>query len=284
MKEVYLFVLTTILLPGLIGARQGKYNRRNTLGCCPSLAFVTPTTNTRMSCRDLLKKRQSMTTLQFSSSEEDETQPPKKEEWKIQGEEMIRTAAIESGADPTKLDISWGLGTLKVTVGGSVMIGDNEDDDLDDSILSEDDEEEGELLLDDDDELVESLIHNNVEMASDQIDIVTITRAINVALSMDEDIGMKIAETHEIEVTTPGASDILQGDKMFEAYRGFDVIVETSQLKKNGKPKILEGKLVEKDENELKVNVNGRISKVKNEFIVCVRLPKPKKEKKNRKK
>ena len=272
MKEVYYLFVFTILLPCLVGARQGH----------PSVvAFVTPTTTMiRRHSHVLLNKRKHMT-QQFSSMNEEEEEETKKEEWKIQGEEMIRNAAIESGADPTKLDVSWGLGTLKVTVGGSVMVGDNEDD-LDDSIESE----ENEALLDDDDELVESLIqnNNNDKISSDQIDIVTITRAINVALSMDEEIGMKIAETHEIEVTTPGASDILQGDIMFEAYRGFDVIVETSQLKKNGKPKILEGKLVEKNETEVKVNVNGRISKVKNEFLVCVRLPKAKKEKKNRKK
>ena len=272
MKEVYYYLfLLTILFPCLVGARKGH----------PSgVAFVTPTTTMIGRHSHILWNKRNQMTQQFSTSKEEEEET-KKEEWKIQGEEMIRNAAIESGADPTKLDVSWGLGTLKVTVGGSVMVGDNEDD-LDDSIESE----ENEALLDDDDELVESLIqnNNNDKISSDQIDIVTITRAINVALSMDEEIGMKIAETHEIEVTTPGASDILQGDIMFEAYRGFDVIVETSQLKKNGKPKILEGKLVEKNENEVKVNVNGRISKVKNEFLVCVRLPKAKKEKKNRKK
>ena len=92
-------------------------------------------------------------------------------------------------------------------------------------------------------------------------------------------IGDIIAQTHSIEVTTPGASDVIEGDIMFEAYKGFEVMVETTETNKKGKKQIKEGLLVEKNDEFTILNQKGRISKIKNEKIECIRLPKAKTEK-----
>jgi len=122
------------------------------------------------------------------------------------------------------------------------------------------------------------------------VDIGIIAKAINTALEAggEGSLGYDFALQNEIEVTTPGASDILTGI-MFESYRGFDVQVilndETiedskSALKKKKKKQsnILEGKLIEKTNQYVAVNQKGRIKRIQNEMIAYVRLPKSKKE------
>lgn len=112
------------------------------------------------------------------------------------------------------------------------------------------------------------------------VDVTVLARAINVALD-DGDIGERIAQTHEIEVTTPGLScNQLRGQVMFDAYRGFDVLVECIDAKtKTGKT--INGRLVERNDSVTVVNIKGRIKKIKNQDVVSVKLPKAKKEKGN---
>ena len=76
------------------------------------------------------------------------------------------------------------------------------------------------------------------------IDVSVLARAINAALD-DGEMGLAIAEVHEIEVTTPGASEELQGPVMFNAYKGFDVICRQEDPKTK-KVKQVEGRLVER--------------------------------------
>lgn len=197
--------------------------------------------------------------------------------WKADATDMIRNAAVKSGASSDDLLIDWKPGKVVVTVGGEIGLG----------LLDGGDEPE--ILYDDedlglyDDENFEEVYGRN-EDEEDSSTITSIARAINSALYDDTvengetSVGNHVATNYEIEVTTPGASDILEGEIMFEAYRGFDVIVETSEIRK-GKKRIVEGKLVERDEEFTRVNVKGRITKVKNEKVECVRLPKAKREK-----
>ena len=119
------------------------------------------------------------------------------------------------------------------------------------------------------------------EEEDDEPSITGIGRAINRALAElgEGSIGDIIAQTHSIEVTTPGASDVIEGDIMFEAYKGFEVMVETTETNKKGKKQIKEGLLVEKNDEFTILNQKGRISKIKNEKIECIRLPKAKTEK-----
>ncbi|KAL7461421.1 hypothetical protein ACHAXS_001841, partial [Conticribra weissflogii] len=145
------------------------------------------------------------------------------------------------------------------------------------------------------------------------IDLTLLARTINDYLSRDgeDSLGYRIAQLHEIEVTTPEFDGVLRGDVMFEAYRGFDVIVEHYEDPKKAKNKnkskkkssnkggksgkevvsdaeamekkliVSEGKLVERDMEKgvTMVNVKGRIVKIKNELIENVKLPKAKREK-----
>ena len=109
------------------------------------------------------------------------------------------------------------------------------------------------------------------------VDVAALARAINAALD-DDGIGLAIAEEHEIEVTTPGASDELQGPVMFKAYKGFDVLVTFMDPKKKS-AKTIEGKLHERTSEFTIINIKGRMKKLKNQMLVSVKLPKALKEK-----
>lgn len=169
-----------------------------------------------------------------------------------QGNEKIYEAAAFAGVKPDDLDIVWKPGKITVQVNSQAYMSDPLED-------GEDGEEE----------------LNWSEETFSGTDVTILARAINAAFD-DQDIGERIAETHEIEVTTPGASDLLEG-VMFESYKGFDVIVEFED-KKKGKLVKLEGRLVEKNGETLVVNLKGRMKKIKNEDLISVRLPKAKKE------
>eukprot|EP00568_Trieres_chinensis_P002348 CAMPEP_0183295370 /NCGR_PEP_ID=MMETSP0160_2-20130417/3354_1 /TAXON_ID=2839 ORGANISM="Odontella Sinensis, Strain Grunow 1884" /NCGR_SAMPLE_ID=MMETSP0160_2 /ASSEMBLY_ACC=CAM_ASM_000250 /LENGTH=325 /DNA_ID=CAMNT_0025456849 /DNA_START=21 /DNA_END=998 /DNA_ORIENTATION=- len=202
--------------------------------------------------------------------------------WRAEATDIIRSAAVAAGADETKLSIEWKPGSLIVTVGGEIGIGGSaaSDEEEEDAVLYEDDD----LGLYEDEE-DDEVYGDEEEEEEEGPSITSIARAINSALYEDSEehgelsVGNHVATTHEIEVTTPGASDVLEGEVMFEAYRGFDVIVETNETNKKGKKRVVEGKLVERDDDFTRVNVKGRIVKVKNANIECVRLPKAKREK-----
>lgn len=113
--------------------------------------------------------------------------------------------------------------------------------------------------------------------SSTGVDVTTVAKAINAALDCNE-VGQAIAETHSIEVTTPGASDELQGDTMFAAYQGFDVIIVYDDPKKN-KRRTIEGRLVERTDEHVVINIKGRITKLIRDNVISVKLPKAKREK-----
>ncbi len=110
-----------------------------------------------------------------------------------------------------------------------------------------------------------------------EVDLALLARAINAALD-DDGIGLAIAESHEIEVTTPGAQDELTGDVMFQAYRGFEVICQQVDPKTQ-KVKTIEGRLVERNSEFTILNIKGRTKKMRNGTVLSVKLPKAKKEK-----
>ena len=104
-----------------------------------------------------------------------------------------------------------------------------------------------------------------------------LARTINQVL---DEQALEIAEQYSIEVTTPGASDELVGQVMFDAYKGFDVICEfVDPKKKNSKRPQISGRLVERNEDTTIINIKGRMKKIPNENVISVRLPKAKKEK-----
>lgn len=192
------------------------------------------------------------------------------------GEHVIRKAGEQCGVEKEEdLTIEWKAGKIVVTVHGQVYV-------------SVEREEEAEDMEDDsvEDDLLEStvLAENDSDEESKPprgVDVTALARAINAALD-DDGIGLMIAEVHEIEVTTPGASEELRGPTMFEAYRGFDVICQ-QQDPKTQNTKTIEGRLVERNDEFTIVNVKGRMKKMKNESVLSVRLPKAKTEKGGRK-
>ena len=113
--------------------------------------------------------------------------------------------------------------------------------------------------------------------ATTGVDLTSLARAINEAFN-DGGVGFAIAENHEIEVTTPGSPEELQGRVMFEAYKGFDVICQQEDTKTK-KVKQIEGKLVERNQEFTVLNIKGRMKKMKNSTVLSVKLPKAKKEK-----
>jgi hypothetical protein len=77
-----------------------------------------------------------------------------------------------------------------------------------------------------------------------------IARAINEALALDapDGPGYAIAVVHAIEVTTPVFDGVLRGRKMFDSYRGFDVVVEHREEDKKKKKKKKKGSGKRKDD------------------------------------
>ena len=140
------------------------------------------------------------------------------------------------------------------------------------------DDEDFELNLDEDIPLEEDGSDEATSFETPTgIDVTQLARTINQVL---DEQALEIAEQYSIEVTTPGASDELVGQVMFDAYKGFDVICEfVDPKKKNSKRPQISGRLVERNEDTTIINIKGRMKKIPNENVISVRLPKAKKEK-----
>ena len=74
-----------------------------------------------------------------------------------------------------------------------------------------------------------------------------------------------------LEVSSPGIGSLLTCDRDYEAFKGFGVVVTTSEPFKN--KTAWEGTLVGRDEKELTINLKGRLQKIPTELIAEVRLP-----------
>mmetsp|Transcript_25377 Transcript_25377/g.78269 ORF Transcript_25377/g.78269 Transcript_25377/m.78269 type:complete len:267 (+) Transcript_25377:474-1274(+) len=102
------------------------------------------------------------------------------------------------------------------------------------------------------------------------------SRAAVAALETREDL--RVLERHSLEVTSPGATDVLTEHKQFEAFKGFDVIVKTLNPIDGGEERTMEGKLVERTIDQVKINLKGRIVKIPWHLVGEVRLPPAKEE------
>lgn len=232
------------------------------------------------------------------------------------GNDIILEAARQCGASEDNLKIEWKGGRVVITVHGDVYVSDVEssgedeeeiygDDDIEleytDEDESDDVDDDGEEADFDNDEDNDGTFQGDdiaadgnaaindstfsevsIELESEGVqprgvDISALARAINIAFD-DGGVGLAIAEAHEIEVTTPGASDELQGPVMFRAYKGFDVLVTFMDPKKKTN-KTIEGKLHERNNEFTVINIKGRMKKIKNDMLVSVKLPKAMKEK-----
>lgn len=166
-----------------------------------------------------------------------------------------------SGNSDNRLDIEWKAGSIVVTVHGEVSLAAGGKGD-------EDEEGEGD----------DPFADEAQEPEQCEFSLTLLARTINQILD-DDGMGLAIAEVHSIEVTTPGVSDeLVPGTPQFEAFKGFEVIVQQLDPKTK-KVKTIEGRLVERNDEFTIINIKGRMKKMKNETVQSVRLPKAKKEK-----
>ncbi|KAL3810586.1 hypothetical protein ACHAXA_002450 [Cyclostephanos tholiformis] len=180
------------------------------------------------------------------------------------GERLILDAACDCGATERMVNVEWRGDRIVVTV-DVYADKDYDDDDYDDDDDDDGDDEGGDYDEqdwdgDDGDDGVDGVVGRNDsddgldvdevdidyfddpgEGSNDDVDVdavgrgkrrgvdlTRIARAINEAFARDapDGPGYAVAMTHEIEVTTPVFDGVLRGRRMFDSYRGFDVIVE----------------------------------------------------------
>lgn len=191
------------------------------------------------------------------------------------GNSIILSAAKAHGATDKMISIQWKADRIIVTVDvsqdeefeggdGSVVIGELEDEFEDDFDMDYEDDYEEEYDADFDEqdfneeeedfEALQAqlgLQEEDNSQSSQQIDLTLIARTISEYLSADGENTpqFKIAQLHEIEVTTPEFDNVLRvnggkdGDvNMFEVYKGFDVIVDYWEVPKKKKTKKKSGK------------------------------------------
>jgi ribosome maturation factor RimP len=209
------------------------------------------------------------------------------ENYQEQGRALICQAASLCGVSHDQLDVEWKSGRIVVVVkAANAYLSDPFlATDSNDGILEDDEEyeDEEEFFLDEgqdhfaDEESSISATASDDDAPMDGVDVTLLARAINAAFD-DDGIGATIAELHAIEVTTPGASEELVGPVMFNAYRGFDVIVQHVDPKKKA-TKTIEGRLMERNNEFTVFNIKGRLKTLQNDSVVSVKLPKAKKEK-----
>ena len=85
---------------------------------------------------------------------------------------------------------------------------------------------------------------------------------------------------HDLEVCSPGASDVLTMQSEFEAFKGFDVAVRTLNPVTNDEKdfRTMEGRLVERTITDVVINMKGRMVTIPWHLVDEVRLPKAKSE------
>jgi hypothetical protein len=179
------------------------------------------------------------------------------------GERLIFDAAYDCGATAKMMNVEWKGERIVVTV--DVYADKDYDHDVEDYDHNDDDDEDSDEDYDedydeidwdgdddvvgrddsDDEELDIAEFENTGEGDDDfvgktkrrRVDLTQIARAINEAFARDapDGPGYAVAMTHEIEVTTPIFDGLLRGRRMFDSYRGFDVIVEHFDGVKRGK-------------------------------------------------
>jgi len=84
---------------------------------------------------------------------------------------------------------------------------------------------------------------------------------------------LNILERHELILASPGAADVLETQKQFNAYRGEPVIVETQDPFESNR--VLKGKLLDRNAMDVYINQKGRMVTIPNCFVKCVRIPPP---------
>jgi ribosome maturation factor RimP len=125
-------------------------------------------------------------------------------------------------------------------------------------------------------EVVVSEIDEAGEEVGPSIDrLNTLHKKIFEMMEVDDE-GEEMLEKYEILLASPGVGDILWRDIDFEVFKGFPVIVYTTEVYK--KKTQFEGTLVGRDEKHVSVSLKGRIVKIPRDLIDKVTMPQAKYE------
>lgn len=100
--------------------------------------------------------------------------------------------------------------------------------------------------------------------------------SIALAGLLDEDSSLMPFEEYALEVSSPGTRNALTKDREYEAFKGFEVRVTTTELFK--KKSCFEGTLLDRTEDHLKINLKGRILRIPRAIVDCVELQPAKEE------
>lgn len=87
---------------------------------------------------------------------------------------------------------------------------------------------------------------------------------------LDEDISLAPSEEYTLEVSSPGTRDVLTKDREFEAFKGFQIRVATTEFFK--KKSVFEGTLHGRTKDKVMVNVKGRIVAIPRHIVADVKL------------
>ena len=82
-----------------------------------------------------------------------------------------------------------------------------------------------------------------------------------------------IQEAYVLEISSQGIKDHLKSDREFKTFRGFPV--EVSFSKNNGPEILREGRLLERCNQHVHLNIKGRIDRIPRDEVNFVRLTSP---------
>ncbi len=130
-------------------------------------------------------------------------------------------------------------------------------------------------------EVVGAVFHTNKRPPVLRVDIRNLTsdtglddcERMSRALEATLDAVNIIPETYILEISSPGISRQLTTDREFIAFKGFDVMVTTSEPFE-GKHEVT-GKLSSRDEEALRLNQKGRAVAIPRQIITKVQLDSP---------
>ena len=83
-----------------------------------------------------------------------------------------------------------------------------------------------------------------------------------------------LTEAYVLEISSPGIGDQLIEDRDFQTFRGFPVEV-IHRDKDYDSEQRLDGLLLERSDDELQINIRGRIKRISRDRVIGVRLTSP---------
>jgi len=121
-----------------------------------------------------------------------------------------------------------------------------------------------------------SVVLNDGEKKPTLDDCTNLSKILNDVLDSDE--GLEVpAEKYSLEVSTPGVRDELAEDFEFEVFKGFHVVITTSEPVK-GKSSFA-GALQGRSDKDVLLNQKGKIKKIPRDVVQSVKLTKDGKSK-----